>query len=65
MAASATQQRKPRPGDRHRPRHMVSVPPDLWRDLKAEAETLGCSVTFLVRSKLKGHRIAPAATIPQ
>lgn len=65
MADKRERKSDERPGDRHRPRHMVSVPPDLWRDLKAEAETLGCSVTFLVRSKLKGHRIAPAATIPQ
>ena len=44
-----------RQGDRHKPRHMVSIPPELWARLTERARDQERSVTWLVRALLAEH----------
>ena len=42
-------------GDRHRPRHMAPIPPDLWARLERDARAIDRPVSWLIRQRLAEH----------
>ena len=53
--AAKPDKRERRPGDRHRPRHMAPIPPELWQRLERDAKALDRPVAWLIRQRLAEH----------